>query len=182
MLVLVSLLLSAPGPTFAGPIGPLDLTKPEQAPPKLAAAMAALQQKDTGKARALAREFLKEQPNSAYGHEVLGITELVSGQWKDAETALLASLKLDPNRQSARLLLGQLYLQTNEPAKRRMVFLDLSVTRKMKSDEFRSPLEMRNSFGGWLTNVSPSGSGRKKQIPRAKTALGMTEWVRFVAS
>ena len=117
MLVLVSLLLAAPVRTFAGPIGPLDLTKPEQAPPKLAAAVAALKQKDTGKARALVREFLKEQPNSAYGYEVLGITELVSGQWKDAETALLGSLKVDPNRQSTRLLLGQLYLQTGEPAK-----------------------------------------------------------------
>jgi cellulose synthase operon protein C len=117
MLVLVSLLLAAPVPTFAGPIGPLDVTKPEQAPPKLAAAVAALKQKDTNKARTLVREFLKEQPNSAYGYEVLGITELVSGQWKDAETALLGSLKLDPSRQSARLLLGQLYLQTNEPAK-----------------------------------------------------------------
>jgi len=117
MLVLVSLLLAAPVPTFAGPIGPLDLTKPEQGSPKLAAAVAALQRKDTSQARALAREFLKEQPNSAYGYEVLGITELVSGQWKDAETALLASLKIDPNRQSARLLIGQLYLQTGEPAK-----------------------------------------------------------------
>jgi tetratricopeptide (TPR) repeat protein len=117
MLVLLSLLLAAPVRTFAGPIGPLDLTKPEQAPPKLAAAVAALKLKDTSKARALVREFLKEQPNSAYGYEVLGITELVSGQWKDAETALLGSLKVDPNRQSTRLLLGQLYLQTGEPAK-----------------------------------------------------------------
>lgn len=117
MLVLVSLLLAASLPAHAGPIGPLDLSKPEQAPPKLAAAVAALKQKDTSKARALVREFLKEQPNSAYGHEVLGITELASGQWKEAETALLGALKVDPNRQSARLLLGQLYLQTGEPAK-----------------------------------------------------------------
>ena len=117
MLVLVSLLLAASLQAYAGPIGPLAPTTPGSTPPKLAAAVAALKQKDTSKARALAREFLMEQPNSAYGYEVLGITELVSGQWNEAETALLGSLKLDPNRQSARLLIGQLYLQTGEPAK-----------------------------------------------------------------
>ena len=53
---------------------------------------------------------------------------------------------------------------TNEPAKRRMVFLDMSVTCKMKSDEFRSPLEMRNSFGSWLTKVSRTEAEGKSRF------------------
>jgi tetratricopeptide (TPR) repeat protein len=115
LLVLLGFLLVPWDPAAAAQVGPLELSKPEQVPPKLAQAVAALNRKETDKARALAREFLKEQPNSAYGHEVLGVAELVTGQWKDAETALLGALKIDPNRLGARLLLGQLYLQTNEP-------------------------------------------------------------------
>jgi tetratricopeptide (TPR) repeat protein len=117
ILVLLSLLVVPWVPASAAPVGPLELSKPEQVPPKLAQAVAAINRKEPDKARSLAREFLKEQPNSAYGHEVLGVAELVTGQWKEAETALMGALKIDPNRLGARLLLGQLYLQTGEPKK-----------------------------------------------------------------
>ena len=143
ILVLLSLLLVPPVPASAAPVGPLELSKPEQVPPKLAQAVAALNRKEPDKARALAREFLKEQPNSAYGYEVLGVAELVTGQWKDAETALLGAIKIGPDRLGARLLLGQLYLQTSEPKKAEP---QLREAKRIRSEERRVGKECRSRW------------------------------------
>ncbi|HET7875244.1 MAG TPA: hypothetical protein VFN71_06940, partial [Methylomirabilota bacterium] len=61
ILVLLGLLLIPWALASATPLGSLELSKPQQLPPKLADAVGALKRNQPEQARSLARAFLKEQ-------------------------------------------------------------------------------------------------------------------------
>jgi tetratricopeptide (TPR) repeat protein len=82
----------------------------EQVPPGLAPAIEALRKGDAAAALTVARKFVKAQPGSALGHEVLGEAARRRQQWGEAEQALGESLRLEPGRVTALLRLGYVAL------------------------------------------------------------------------
>ena len=81
----LAFLLLTPVPGAAGPVGaPFGVPVPDEAalPPKLAAVVKAFQNGDVEGALRGAREYVKEQPNSALGYELLGAAARAKGDFK----------------------------------------------------------------------------------------------------
>jgi cellulose synthase operon protein C len=113
--VLVALVLASPA--FAAlPLGKnLQAPPPgerEVLPPGVASALNALREGDLTTAHTAARAFVKAQPTSSLGHEVLGEAARRRGLWPEAERALTEALRLEPGRISALLRLGLVDLAT----------------------------------------------------------------------
>lgn len=100
-----------------GPLGSGPAAEAPHVPPKLQAAIDTLNRGDAEAALKTAREFVKEDPRSALGHEILGAAAIARSQWAEAERALNEALKLEPRRASALIRLGQLALETKDPKK-----------------------------------------------------------------
>jgi len=121
-LVILSLLvpLGVPATGRASLVVPLRRTPAQVEPgasPKLAPAIEALTRGQVETALRLAREYVKADPGSAPGQEVLGAAALASRQWSEAERALTEALRLEPRRVGAMVHLGQLALETGDPRK-----------------------------------------------------------------
>src|SRR5215831_11572362 len=90
---------------------------PGQIPPELAPAIDAIRRGDAAAALQSAMEFVKRNPTSALGQEVLGTAALLAWDLKGAEIALAESLRLEPGRASAMVRLGQVALRAADPAR-----------------------------------------------------------------
>src|SRR5712691_3135384 len=99
----LAFLLLAPVPGAAGPVAPGGVPVPDDPalPPNLAAVVKAFQNGDVEGALRGAREYVKEQPNSAVGYELLGAAARAKGDFKEAERALGEALRIEPGRWSA---------------------------------------------------------------------------------
>src|SRR5262245_51279587 len=109
--------LTAISPTSAAvfaPLGPSPVPDNPALPGKLVPITEALRKSDVETALRLAREFVKENPGSAPGQELLGAAALAARQWDEAERALAAALKLEPRRAGTLALLGRLALERND--------------------------------------------------------------------
>ena len=116
----VALSLASPAAgqaTLVVPLGPPSAQEgPKPAVPgPLTPAVEALERGDTETALRLARDFVKTNPGSAVGHEVLGTAALAARQWAEAERALTQAVRLEPGRVSAMIRLGLLALETRSP-------------------------------------------------------------------
>src|SRR5574341_2317517 len=121
--LVVSLLLSPVMEVSAVPLEkPAERPAESSIPSRLEPAIAALQQGDAQTATKLAREFLKEQPASARGHEVLGLAAIAQRRWEEADRALSEAVKLDPGRVSAFLGLGKVALERKDPKRSEELF------------------------------------------------------------
>jgi cellulose synthase operon protein C len=89
----------------------------ERVPSKLAPAIDALRKGNTERAQSLARDFVKANPASALGHEVLGEAAMRRSQWREAEHAFAEAVRLEPSRITATLRLGLVALATRNPRK-----------------------------------------------------------------
>lgn len=116
------LLLAVPGPGFgaipegAG-IGVPPVPEAPAAPPTLAAVIELLKKGDAAGALKGAREFVKNQPGSAVGHEVHGVAAQANRLNREAEAAYTSSLRVEPGRTTVMLRLGQLALDAREAKK-----------------------------------------------------------------
>jgi tetratricopeptide (TPR) repeat protein len=115
------LILAVPGSTLAViPEGGVNLNPiPEApvAPPSLNAVLELLKKGDAAAALKGAREFVRNQPGSALGHEVHGLAAQANRLWREAEAAYTESLRLEPGRVMVMLRLGQLALGAREAKK-----------------------------------------------------------------
>jgi Flp pilus assembly protein TadD len=68
---------------------------------------AAFRAGDTGKAGALARQALAQDPRSLHAHMILGIIAAQANQWKDADTHFQSVIKLEPRNPYGYFYLGQ---------------------------------------------------------------------------
>jgi tetratricopeptide (TPR) repeat protein len=89
----------------------------EQIPPELQPAVDALTKGNVDSALTIARTFVKSQPGSAVGHEILGEAARRRGLWSEAEQALTEALRLEPGRVSALLKLGLVALGSSDAPK-----------------------------------------------------------------
>jgi tetratricopeptide (TPR) repeat protein len=89
----------------------------EQISPELQPAVDALAKGDAGTALTISRAFVKSQPGSAVGHEILGEAARRGGLWSEAEQALTEALRLEPGRLSALLKLGVVALGAGDAPK-----------------------------------------------------------------
>src|SRR5262245_16893935 len=78
----------------------------DRIPKELQPAVDALNAGNAAAAVTLARQYLKKNPGSAVGHEVLGEAARQRRLWSEAEQALRESLRLEPTRLGALLKLG----------------------------------------------------------------------------
>lgn len=118
----LSLVLAAPAaattsPSPAAPAEPLLVPGPLHIPPELAAVVEAMRRGDISAALQGALEFVSRNPGSAVGQEVLGAAALMALDFQGAELALTEALRLEPGRVSVMVRLGQVALQSGEPAK-----------------------------------------------------------------
>lgn len=112
--------LAAPAGATVSPAGPdeqVPAPGPLQVPSELAAVVEAMRQGDASAALQGALEYVGRNPRSAVGQEVLGAAALMALDFKGAELALTEALRLEPGRVSAMVRLGQVALQSGEPAK-----------------------------------------------------------------
>ncbi|MDP2626895.1 MAG: tetratricopeptide repeat protein [Candidatus Rokubacteria bacterium] len=118
LLAVVLVIVAWLPPAWAAPIDSLPPpSEGQRLPPALAEAIAALRQGNNEKAATQARAFLKEQPRSAVGHEILAAAVWGLRRLDEAESALQAALSIDPRRVSSLILLGQLRLERGDGAK-----------------------------------------------------------------
>lgn len=102
-------------PEGAGVVTPIP--EAPSAPPSLSAVIELLKKGDAAGALKGAREFVKAQPGSAVGHEVHGVAAQANRLTREAETAYMESLRLEPTRVMVMLRLGQLALDARESKK-----------------------------------------------------------------
>jgi cellulose synthase operon protein C len=100
-----------------GPAEQVPVPSPSQVPPELAVAVQAMNRGDAAAALRSAMDYVKRNPGSAVGQEVLGTAALMAWDFKGAELALTEALRLEPRRVSTMLRLGQVGLQSGEPKK-----------------------------------------------------------------
>ena len=72
---------TAGGAVQVDPLGSDPAPEAPPRPPKLQAAIDALNRGDAETALKTAREFVKEDPRSALGHEILGAAATARSQW-----------------------------------------------------------------------------------------------------
>src|SRR5262249_1386999 len=77
----------------------------------------ALRKGESDKALTLARAFVRSQPSSVVGHEVLAEIAVRREQWGEAEGALAEALRLDPTRLTAMVRLGGIALVVRDGPK-----------------------------------------------------------------
>jgi tetratricopeptide (TPR) repeat protein len=107
------------GATLVVPLGRPPASEGQEAavPRELAPAIRALEKGDGPEGLRLAREFVKANPRSAPGLDVLGTALIVTGQFAEAEVALTQAVRLEPGRASALVRLGQIALEMRAPKK-----------------------------------------------------------------
>jgi predicted Zn-dependent protease len=98
-----------------GPLGRPPVLESPALPAKLVPVAEALRKGDVENALQLAREFVKDTPDSAEGQELLGAAALAARRSDEAERALNAALKLEPRRAGSLAMLGQVALERNDP-------------------------------------------------------------------
>src|SRR5262249_32254867 len=96
------------------PIGP-PVPEGPALPAKLAPIAEALRKSDVETSLRLARAFVKENPGSGLGQELLGAAALAARQRAGAGGGLNGALKLGPRRAATVALLGRLALERNDP-------------------------------------------------------------------
>jgi tetratricopeptide (TPR) repeat protein len=119
--VLVTLAVSiAASRAGALPVAPVPSVPPgqqEAIPPALEPAVTALRKGDIDTALTIARAFVKSQPGSALGQEVLGDAARRRQLWSEAEQALTEAVRLEPTRATALIRLGDIALERADPKK-----------------------------------------------------------------
>jgi len=102
-----------------GPAGSADL--PETPPPAtaantdLAAARAAVQQKQWAQASVLLQRVVANEPRNADAHNLLGYTYRWLGRMDESFAAYAKALEIDPNHRGAHEYLGVAYLKVGKP-------------------------------------------------------------------
>ena len=117
---LALLALTEPAAAAAVPGAPAEqvpVPSPPEVPPELAAAAEALKRGDAAAALRISMDYVKGNPRSAVGQEVVGAAALMAWDFKGAELALTEAVRLEPRRVSAMIRLGQVGLQSGEPTK-----------------------------------------------------------------
>src|SRR5262249_12642081 len=88
-----------------------DLPFPQdQLPAELTPVVEALRTGKSEEALRRARAFVKSQPTSVVGYEVLGEAAVRRQQWREAEDALSTAVRLDPTRLTSIIRLGVIAL------------------------------------------------------------------------
>src|SRR5262245_17778054 len=113
----VALLAASPARAAVVPAAPAEQVPAPSlpaVPPELAQAVDALKRGDAAAALRSATAFVKKNPRSAVGQEVLGVAALMAYDYKGAELALAEAVRLEPGRATAMLWLAQVGLRTGD--------------------------------------------------------------------
>ena len=112
----------APGRAHALPLTPEAPPTQGELPAALAAAAQALARGDSSTAYDIARAFVKDQPSSPLGQEVLGVMALARKNLSEADGAFREALRLEPQRATAVMGQGRVALARGDLARAEAFF------------------------------------------------------------
>ena len=110
--IFVAVMFASPGIVFADMPAP----KPEVENADIAAGRKALDAKDYKAAVGHLTKAVKNEPNNADAHSMLGYSQRKLGVFDKSMEHYQRALKIDANHRSAHEYLGELYLDMNQPA------------------------------------------------------------------